>query len=806
MIRNYFTIALRNFHKHKAFTLINVLGLSIGMATCLLILQYVSFELSYDRFHQNIEQLYRITTRYPSGEEIIEDATTQSLAGPMLKETFPEVRDYARFYIIKNSNLQYQNRRFKEDKIFVASPSFLTMFTWEFLQGDPQTALNNPLSIVITESVAKRYFVDEDPLGKVLTYKDQEDEEQMTVTGVVKDNPANSHLHFDALVSYGTALETWGIEPNWNHKMDYTYLLLTPDTQPGDLEAKLPEFERKHLSQHDESSYELQPLAEIHLHSHKTYEIGANGSYDNVYALLIVAFIVVLIAWVNYVNLTTVQSLSRANETSIRKILGASRNQLTRLFLLELLLLNSISLLLALVIVMVSYPFLQRWMDKPFSLEVFSQAYLWILAGAIFFGGTLLSSFYPAFVLSAYHPIKILKKSFKASEKGNTLRKALVIIQFSMTMMLLAATFTVHRQISFMKKQELSADMDQTLVLHAPWFTGSDSIYLQNYNFFENEIGRLYSVRSIAVAQAMPGNNLNEMAKIDNFYQFGKKPNVPINYYFYGVDENYISTLGLTLKAGTNFQHNEMGYQHLILNETAMLRLGYDSPEEVIQTQVMLYGRAYIVIGVVADYHFLSLKEAHIPIVLYPVDPNFINFYAIKLDMTGNGNVNYQDVIADIKQVWLEAFPNSVFDYYFLDERFDAQYKSEVLFGQIFGLFSGFAIFISCLGLLGLSAFTGRQRTKEIGIRRVLGASVSNILLLLSKDYMKLMLIAFLIAIPIANYFISEWLQNFAYRIEISWWLFGIPGVMVLLIAALSVSSQTLKAAIKNPVDSLRYE
>lgn len=444
-------------------------------------------------------------------------------------------------------------------------------------------------------------------------------------------------------------------------------------------------------------------------------------------------------------------------------------------------------------------------MNKPLSLEVFSQPYLWILAGVTFLGGTLLSSFYPPFVQSAYKPVKVLKGSFKTSERGVRFRKALVAIQFTLTIMLLAATFTVYHQIIFMKEQDLGADMDQTLVVHAPWFAGSDSVYLQNYASFQNEIKRLSIVSDITVAQAMPGNGMQEMANIDDFFQSGKQPDTPISYYFYGVDENYISTLDLHLLAGTSFQSNGQS-PHLIINQTAMQRLGFKSPEEAVQSEVMLYERPYTVVGVVADYHVLSLKESHVPIVLYPVDPYFINFYGIRLDMEEAGSRSYQNAIASIREIWFKAFPNSVFDYYFLDEKFDAQYKTEEQFGQIFSLFSAFAIFIACLGLLGLASFTAKQRTKEIGIRKVLGASVSNILFLLSRDYIKLILIAFIIAMPIANYFISEWLQNFAYRIEISWWLFAIPGILVLFIAALSVSSQTLKAARQNPVDSLRYD
>lgn len=804
MFKNYFKIAFRNILKHKAFSLINMLGLSIGIAICLLIVQYVSFELSYDHFHKNIEQLYRITTQYPSGDQMLEDAASHNLAGPMMKEEFPEVLDYARFYMIENCVLGYEAKRFNENKIFVASPSFLTMFSWEFLQGDPFKALDEPLSIVLTESAAKRYFGNQDPMGRVLIYKDNQDEEQMTVTGVIQDVPANSHIHFDALVSYATAVESWNYELTWSHNDDYTYLQLAPHTHAEDLQTKFSGFKKKYMPEHDKTEYVIQPVADIHLYSHKTYEVEANGNANTVYALLIVAFLVIVIAWVNYVNLATVQSLGRAKETGIRKVIGASRYQLIRQFLLETCLLNGISFLLALVLVVLVAPYFQQLVGKPLTLEIFSQLDLWLLASIILAAGILLSSFYPAFVLSGFMPLKVLKGSYKASERGIKFRKVLVLTQFTMTMLLLAGTFAVYQQINFIKKQELGADIEQTLVVHAPGFAGSDSVYHQNLAFFKNEITLSPTVSSITISQAMPGNGIFEMSSTDGFYQPGKKPDVPLQYYFYGVDEDYVTTLDLTLLAGTTFQTNEQQYSSMIINEKAMQQLGFENPEEAVQSQVMLWDKTYTVVGVVANYHFLSLKEAHVPMILLPSHPYFANYYAIKLDVMGNDS--YQDVIADIRQAWFEAFPNSVFDYYFLDEKFDAQYRSDVQFGQVFGLFSGLAIFIACLGLLGLASFTAKQRTKEIGIRKVLGASVKNILLLLSKDYMKLILIAFFIAIPVANYIISEWLQNFAYRIEISWWLFAIPGVMILLIAAFSVSSQTLKAARKNPVDSLRFE
>ncbi len=805
MYKNYLLIAFRNFRKDKVFTVINLSGLTISLAICLLTLLYVGFELSYDRFHENADRLYRITTANISNGEEIQDANTSNLVGPTLKATLPEVEDFARIYLIENATLSNGDRHFKEDRLYVAEPSFLQMFSWKMLAGDTKTALEKPLSVVLTQSAARQYFGDEDPVGQTLIYRDYGNQDDLLVTGVMADVPENSHLHFNMLISYTTATDHWKRKLTWDNNNDYTYLLVDPQAKRSSLSTKAKQVIDS--TNRFNTSYVWQLVEDIHLHSHKTYEAEANGSATTVYGLLALALLVMLIACFNYINLATVQSMHRIKESSIRKVLGASRGALILQFLTESLTINAVALLLAIALVVMVKSYFELLAGHALSFELLERPDVFAALLGLLLLGTLASCLFPAISVTAFQPVKVLKGSFTASGKGNVLRKSLVTLQFMLTIMMMGGTLLVYQQIHFLRQQETGATLSQIVALHAPKYLGNDSVSSRSFQFFRNEITQLPYVQDATFSSTLPGNGIYEINSTDDIHQLDHKEDFKTIFYLYGASDTYLQTLGINLIAGHGFRlpHASSETAQVVINKMAATRLGFASPDDALGQMLTFWGNKVTVSGVIDDYHHLSLKEAQIPLLIYPTDEAGADYFSIKLSAPTQAT-SYADMIAGIEDRWRTAYPNDVFDYYFLDDQFDAQYRTDQQFGQVFGIFTGFAIFIACLGLLGLATYSARQRTKEIGIRKVLGASAQSILLLLSKDYIRLILIAFAVATPVANYFAQEWLQSFAYRIDLHWWHFFIPGITVLLIALLAVSSQSLKAANSNPVDSLRNE
>lgn len=820
MLKNYLKIAFRNLWKYKSFSAINIGGLAIGMAACLLILQYVSFKLSYDQFNKNANDIYRVANdRYQNGKLIQHGMITYSGISKAMQNDFPEVINRTNIRpegpgIIRNKD----DKKIGDQNGFAAENSFLDMFDYPLITGDRKTALKEPRSIILSESLAKKLFDITDGNFESILNENiirQSEEEPYKVTAICRDAPANSHLQFDFLVSYITL---YSGKNGWKEaEYDFTqsdfwhYIQLKPGTNYKSLEAKLPAFSQKYfqgskVSGSDEKFY-LQPLSKAHLYSDYEYEIGKTGSSTVVWGLLVIALFIITIAWVNYINLATARSVERAREVGIRKVVGGVRKQLITQFLTESVLVNLIAIALAFVLVFL----LQKGFNSLLQTEL-SLSYLLskglsgysIVVGLILIivAGIIVSGFYPAFVLSSFKPISVLKGKFSSSGKGIAFRKALVIGQFSITVALIIGAVVVMRQLKFMGSKDLGFNMDQVMVINAPVLTNWDSAFIGKVNSFKEELKQLSEVKGAATSWSVPGGDIGRSF---NVRQADSATTNRFTVRHTGIDYDFLEVYGIKLVAGRNFtrsDHNEdwSKLHNTLINVSAAKLLGFSSPQAAIGKAIITGDKKWDVIGVVEDYHQKSLR--------YPLEPmRFMPAYSQYSSISVKINpVNVSRSVELIKQKYEAFFPGNIFDYTFLDESFNRQYVSEQLFGKVFGIFAGLAIFVACLGLFGLAMFSTVQRRKEIGVRKVLGASVSNILLLLSGDFVRLVVIASVIAFPLAWWVMHKWLQDFSYRINIAWWIFLAAGSGALLIALVTVSFQAIKAALTNPVKSLRTE
>ncbi|WPP49844.1 ABC transporter permease [Catalinimonas niigatensis] len=807
MIKNYFTIALRNLLKNKVFSFINILGLAIGIAACLLILQYVQWELSYDDFHANKENLYRVKqNRYNKGVLTTEWAAGCGAAGYELKEGFEEVEEYATLRptggVVIYKEATGGPVRHKEEKMYFATASFLPMFSFDLLQGDEATALEKPYTAVISQAAAQRYFGEEDPIGKRISVNDQNEYE---ITGVFQDIPENSHLKFDFLFSYSTFVGWAGEEviTAWQWDGFYTYLKLKDGTDPKALEAKIPALiEAKageELAAYDsDMDFYLQPLTDIHLTSNYMMEAEVNGDQEAVYALLIIAIFIILIAWVNYINLSTAKSVDRAKEVGIRKVMGSQRTQLIRQFMAESVLLNVLAVIIAIVLVLVSYRYFSSLIGQELTLSLFLTASFWWFLLGIFVIGAFFSGIYPAFVLSAFRPVQVLKGKMSTSKNGVMLRKTLVVLQFAASVFLIAGTLIVYQQIMYMQDQELGVAIDQTLVIEAPSVV-DDSVYADRVESFKAALTRNSSIKAATASTAVPGNKPGWNAGgIKLIAQDDSESN---QYRVIGIDYDFLDAFQLEIVEGRNFSRDFGTDESAVLfNESAVKLLGFDEAEAALNEEIFFWGDTFKIVGVVKDYHQESLKANFDPLI-FRLIPASRSFFSLKVE-----TAHLPETIATANQVWDNFFPGNPFSYFFLDDHFNKQYQSDLRFGQTFGFFALLAIFVACLGLFGLSSFMAVQKTKEIGIRKVLGSSVSGIVALLSKDFVLLVIIASLVTLPLVYFVMDSWLSDYAFRIEIAWWLLLVPVILVLLIALFTISFQTVRAALADPAKSLRYE
>ena len=793
MIKNYFKIAFRNLWKHRVFSFINIMGLTVGMTAFFLIFKYVQFELSYDSFNSKSDRIFRVISDIKTPSEIIHASGPSWAVPPFAKEEFPEVESFVR---LTGDNLLVRkgNIKFQEENVQWADSSFFHVFDYKLLKGNPQTALKDQFSIVFSETAAKKYFGKQDPMGQTLLITG--DAFPAKVTGVMKDMPENSQIKADMLLSMTTITQKFNqnLDSQWGNYGAKAYLLLKPGTNAKALEKKFPAFLEKKNGEEMKKlqmvpTLFLEPLKDVYLRS--TRDGSKTGNINNVYIFSLVAAFILMIACINFVNLTTARSAERAKEVGIRKVVGAGRSQLARQFIGESVLLCLIAFLLSLLCSGLLMSTFNELSGKIISRGVFDQpqyvAILFITSIAI----GVLAGLYPALVLSSFQPVSVLKGRFSTGTRGTLLRKGLVIVQFSISIALIISTIVVYTQMKFMRSQDLGFNKDQKMII--------DSHGDPAKNTFREAVNSVPGVLSTALSGSVPGGgNPGAYSKVEN--PKGEMQIANLDLYF--VDFDYIPQYKIKMIAGRplskDFKTDTT--QAMVLNRAAVKLFGYSSPQQIIGKKFDQWGRKGTIVGVMEDFHFRSLQEEIKPLSM-----------RIELDNCGLISVNVKAsnlpaTIAAIENKWKAMVPNRPFSYYFLDEFFDKQYRTEDRFGKLFFNFALLAIFISCLGLLGLASYSTLQRTKEIGIRKVMGASVATILNLLSKDFLKLVLMSFIIASPIAWYFMHKWLESFAYRVGIGWWVFVLAGVLAFVIAILTITLQAMKAAMANPVKSLRTE
>jgi putative ABC transport system permease protein len=814
MITNYFRLALRNLAKRKGYSFLNIFGLALGITCCLLIFQYVAFERSFDRFEKKADRIVRLRLdNYHAGELQWKSATSYPAFGPTMKKDFPEIEDFCRLHdadlVLSNDE---KNIKFKEDKGYYADPSFLNMFDIHFLSGNKSTALDGPDKIVISENTAKKYFGSSDAVGKKLVFHNPPYTCTFLVTGVFAEFPANSHLIINHLASYATLAKldiqygdtSNATETSFGWYDFYTYLLLRPGSDINKLEAKLPAYCDHYMNNREwsktnkvKTEVHLIPLSDIYLYSNYNQEAETNGSGRSVSFLFIIAFFIIGIAWINYINLSTARSLERAKEVGIRKVLGALRKNLIGQFLIESLLLNIIAFLLSVGIVYLLAPWFNQLTGANIGRRFYLPGNYWLGFAGMFLAGSFCSGIYPAFVLSGFQPIQVLKGLFKSSIGGITLRKSLIVGQFAASVILITGTIIVFQQVNFMRSQRLGVNINQTLVLEGG-DSQIDSVYEGTLSAFKQELLKNPEIKSITASTSVMGR---EIYWTNDAKRLGIANKGEVTLYNMAIDYDFIPSFGLEIKAGRNFSRDfKTDKKAVLLNEQAARLLGFDDYNKALREMINSAGDTVKVLGIVANYHHQGLQKVIDPMI-FRLRMDNRDAYSIKIS---TGNLN--KTLSAIEKTWNAFFPSDPFNYFFLDELFDSQYKSDKQFGKMFALFSALAICIACFGLLGLSAYNVLQRNKEIGVRKILGASVQNILYLLSRDFLKLVLVAFLIASPLTWWLMHNWLEDFAFRINIPWWSFLLAGVLSLLIALCTICIQALKAAVSNPVNSLRNE
>jgi putative ABC transport system permease protein len=793
MIKNYLRVAFRNLWRHKGFSFLNIMGLTIGMSACFLIFLYVKFELSYDDFHSKGDRIYRIVTDIVNPSETLHFSVAAPAMPVAAKRDFPEIEKAVRFdpggILVRRGDLKFQ-----EDNMAYADSTFFEVFDFPLLKGDPVRALREPYSVVLSETAAKKYFGSADPMGQHLTLS--ADNNLGTVTGVMKDMPENTELKADMLVaSYSGAADS-NRDKNWGGFGDFSYFLLKPNTDPHALEKKFPAFLENHIAKmmkenNQTYTYILEPLKDVYLKSTRGGTVS--GNLTNVYVFSIVGLFILLIAGINFVNLTTARSTERAREVGIRKVVGAERQQLTGQFLGESVILCLIAFVLSVGVCAALLPSFNFLAGKTVSSGIFNHpGYI----GTLFLIGLgigLLAGIYPALVLSAFQPIIVLKGRFATGVRGLLLRKGLVISQFTISIGLIVATLLVGFQLNFMRHQELGFSKDQELVLDTHGDNHRDAL--------KEEIRRLPGVMSVAMSSNTPGSGqMNAYSIIQN--QKGEMQVCSPDLFF--VDFDYIPQYQIKVIAGRAFSRafGSDTTQAMILNEAGVRMLGYHSPQDALGRDFSQWGRKGKIIGVVKDFHYEGLQQVIRPLSLR-IEPGGCDQLSVKI-----GTTNLKGTIAGIEKAWHSIIPYRPFSYFFVDEMFDRQYRAEDRFGKLFLYFAVLAIFISCLGLLGLASYSTAQRTKEIGVRKVLGASVGGIVVLVSKDFLWLVGIAFVAATSASYFLMKRWLETFYYRININsaWWIFILAGLGALGIALFTISFQAVRAAMVNPVNSLRSE
>ena len=806
MIGNYWNSAYRNLMKRKGFSFINVFGLAVGMASALLILTYVTFEFSFDKMHEKYERIFRVESTFYEGEVQTDYWASSSFGyGSAMKENLAGIEDYTRVVSLYQPEqiVKYGELTLRENQIAYADPGFFRLFDFELVKGDKATCLSMPRQVVITERIARKYFQDEDPIGKILIFTGPYDKVVCEVTGVMKEMPSNSHIHYNFLISYKSLGQY--LHDYWYKHEVYTYVLLDSPERKEEIEKAFPAMSEKYKT--DEAlknkiwGVSLTPLADIHLKPQVGYEAEIKGNRTAMIALIFAAIAILAIAWINYINLTVARSMERAKEVGVRRVIGAFRKQLVSQFLFEALVMNLVALVLAVGLIELILPYFNQLVSRTVTFSVWLTGYWWLLLLIVFVGGIFLSGYYPALALLNRKPITLLKGKFLNSKSGEGTRKVLVVVQYTASMILLCGTLIVFAQLNFMRNQSLGVKTDQTLVVKFPGRTEGMNTKLEA---MKKAIARLPLVDKVTFSGAVPGE------EVATFLSNRRKSDALKQNRLYEMlvcDPDYIDAYGLQLVAGRGFSEDYGDdVNKLVVNESAVRNLGIASNEEALgeEIEVECTDAPMQIIGVVKDYHQQALNKNYTPIMLIHKDKiGWLPQRYISIVMKSG---DPKELVSQVEEIWHRYFEDSSYDFFFLDQFFDHQYRQDEVFGVMIGCFTGLTIFISCLGLWVLVMFSCTTRTKEMGIRKVLGATRWNLFYQLGKGFFQLILIAVIIALPVAWFSMNAWLSHYAFRTDLKIWFFAVPVVLMLLISFVTVACQTVKIIVGKPARSLRYE
>ena len=808
MLKNYLIVSLRNFKSQKAYSFINLSGLIVGISACLLISLHVMDEVSYDTFHPRAEQTYRIVMdMYGNGELKVKSAPIYPAVGPNIIEEWPEIDMYTRILpfgggVYSKLLEDGTSIRYNEEKAVLADENFFEMFGFELIDGDIKSVLDEPNEIVLSRTAAERYFGSDNPIGESIYWRGTR---ELKVSGVFEDFPKNSHMDFELISS----LKSWdGFEEwpnNWGWYDFYTFVKVADNISQPILDAKLATYlDVKKKESHEKFNIreELwsQNIGDIHLHSSNLgWDMGQNGGAEQIYFLSIIALLILLIAWVNYVNLATARAIKRAKEVGIRKVIGALKSNLVSQFLVESFLYNALAVLVSVALVWLLVPVVNQRLDVSLGKSLLLDPK--VVGGLLLLIviGTICAGLYPAMVLTSFIPVRVLKGQIYSRKKRFGFRQMLVVFQFTASITLILGTFLVVKQLNFMRSQDLGLNIEQTLVLRAPSSGTGDEDLINRLKVYRAALEALPEVKGFTMSNVVPG--------IENFAISGFTS--PVfkedlrDCYQVGIDDEFLELFDISIVEGRSFNRElKTDTGSVLINLVAMKHLGYNTPEEAIGEKLNYNSDAPLtIIGVVENYHQADLKKDLDPVVFSYNRREFASYYSLKVNST-----DYASTIKTVETQWNKIYPDNPFDYFFLDELFDRQYKSDEQFNAVFIGFAGLAIFVACLGLFGLVSFTAEQSRKEIGIRKVLGASASKLVMLLAKDYARLIIVAVVIAFPLAYFLMQEWLKGFAYQTQISVGVFVFGALVIALVSFVTVSFKSFSAANGNPVNALRDE
>ena len=803
MFRNYIKVGLRSLNRQRVFSILNITGLSLGIACLFLILLYVNDELSYDKYHENYDRIYRVVhsvgidrdLQQPSAEDY--QVWGNATVGPALHDDFPGIEKVFRFTSEWPLLFDHNGSKIKEESVVFADPTIFEIFSWDLVSGNSSTALEAPNSIVLTRSIATKLYGDENPVGKSIEIIRARSDESLTITGVMDDIPSNSHFKFNCLISMST-LENMAprIFKDWNYWDFYTYLLVDEELNMASLNERIPDFLDKHVPDDEGYNIDFEPLSKAYFYSSATRQPGAIGNLSKVYIFFSIGIFIIVMACVNFTNLSTARSMERAKEVGIRKSIGALKGHLMFQFLSESMIISIVSTIVGLGLTFLMIPIMRNISGKDFSTStLFSQDLILIIIGVVILIG-LIAGGYPALVLTKYQPHKVLKGKFSSSKNGLFVRKSLIVFQFTLSIVLIVGTYVVFNQMKHVQSHDLGFDQEQMVEVNFEWHQSVQD----RLETLKNEFKKRPDVVSVSASRTSPGGFfLTAFTDIDN--ELGEQQTEKISLYEVGMD--FIDNYKIELVAGRAFSNDfsQDSTQALIVNEASVKAFGFANPEDIIGRNFSQWGRTGKVIGVVRDFNFKSLHSSVEPLALRIVPASHIRMMSIRVKSD-----DIPQTLAELKGIWDGMISKRPFHYNFLEDTFNAQYKEDLRFGNIFNVFTGVAIFITCLGLFGLTTYSVLQRTKEIGVRKVLGASVSNIVLLLSSDIFRLFAISTLFAIPISWYTMNIWLSDFAYRIGIGVGIYTTAICTGLFIAIISISWQAINAALVNPVNSLKDE